>query len=100
MPNKKTTIKSLVEGEGLRKNGPIMGLDVHKDVIQSLVLFSTGPPQEIKAEQVSLSGCLPGNQNAIGNRLDLQVAEQQPVARHGLCYHPDIDADQQRGSDY
>ena len=35
---KKGKEKALIEGEGLRKYGPIMGLDVHKDVIQYCIV--------------------------------------------------------------
>lgn len=38
MPNKKNGYKKLVEGEGLRKKGPIMGLDVHKEMIQYCIV--------------------------------------------------------------
>jgi len=39
MKNKKIT--NLVEGEGKRKNGPILGIDAHKEVLAYCILTET-----------------------------------------------------------
>ncbi|MFX1296607.1 MAG: IS110 family transposase [Promethearchaeota archaeon] len=38
---KNKSVTKLVEGEGKRKNGPIMGIDVHKDVLAYCILTET-----------------------------------------------------------
>lgn len=48
--SKKGKEKALIEGEGLRKQGPIMGLDVHKDVIQYCIVTETRLLEEAELE--------------------------------------------------
>ena len=38
MKKPRKSIRELVEGEGLRKAGPVMGIDVHKDVLQYCIV--------------------------------------------------------------
>jgi len=47
---KKRNEKALTEGEGLRKQGPIMGLDVHKDIIQYCIVTEMRLLEEAELE--------------------------------------------------